>query len=58
MADPVIEIRRIGPGFVVVVSPPDLAHPPQPFDTIKQAFGYAGGLRIVTGWRKSDLTGE
>lgn len=59
MSDPVIEIRRDGEaGFVVVVKPPDPAHPPETFDDLRRARGAAGGIRLVTGWRKVDLTGE
>ena len=58
MAEPIIEIRRDGAGFVVACSPPDPAHPPATFPDKRAAFGFAGGKRLVTGWPKVDLTGE
>jgi hypothetical protein len=54
---PAIYIRRKGAGFVVAVEPPDPAHPPAEFADKRVALGAAGGLRLVTGWRKLDLTG-
>lgn len=56
-ATPEIHIRREGAGFAVEVLPPHPAHPIRTFDSIRSAFGHAGGLRMVTGWRKVDLTG-
>lgn len=56
--DPVIEIRRENGGFVVSVEPADPAYPPRHFDNSRSAFGCAGGIRMVTGWRKVDRTGE
>lgn len=53
-----IEVRRDGAGFVVVVQPPDPAHPPERYETMRSAWGAAGGLRLVTGWPKVDKTGE
>ena len=52
-----VEIRTEGAGFVVVCVPPDPAHPPRSFSDKREAFGFAGGLRLVTGRRKVDLTG-
>jgi len=56
MADPVIEIRREGVGFVLEVLPPDPAYPVEHFDNARSARGSASGIRLVTGWRKVDLT--
>lgn len=53
-----IEVRREGDGFAVVVVPPHLAHPPAHYHNKRSAFGAAGGLRLVTGWRRVDLTGD
>lgn len=60
MADvpPTIEVRRDGDGFAVVVSPPDPVHPPRHFDQLRDAYGFAGGTRMTTGWPRVDLTGE
>jgi hypothetical protein len=57
MDAPVIAIRREGVGFVVALEPDDPAHPPRHFDNQRSAFGWAGGMRMTTGWRKLDLTG-
>lgn len=57
MTDPVIEIRSTATGYEVAVVPADLQYPVQTFADKRQAFGCAGGLRIVTGFRKVDLTG-
>lgn len=55
----VVTIRRHGEaGFVVAIEPPDPEHPPQVFETFKRANGCAGGLRLVLGLRKVDLTAE
>lgn len=51
-----VEIRRKGAGFVVVCNPPDPAHPPRCFDDKREAYGWAGGLRLTLGRRKIDLT--
>lgn len=56
MSAPAIEIRRKGSGFVVEVVPPDPEHPPAMYSDKRTAFGAAGGFRLVTGWRKVDLT--
>lgn len=53
-----IEVRRNGSGFVVEVLPPAPAYPVAHFDDLRTAWGHAGGIRIATGWRKVDLTGE
>lgn len=58
MADPVIEIRSTPSGYEVSVVPASLGYPVQTFPGKRQAFGCAGGLRIVTGFPKLDLTGE
>lgn len=57
METSVVEIRRDGAGFVVEVVPPDPAYPAERFDDVRRAFGAAGGIKLVTGWRKVDLTG-
>lgn len=54
----VIAIRRDGAGFVVGIEPPDPAYPPERFETFKRANGAAGGLRLVLGLRKVDLTDQ
>lgn len=56
MSASVIEIRRNGDGFEVAVVPSDPDHPPVHFDAKKDAFGHIGGVRLVTGWPKIDLT--
>ena len=56
MPEPVIAIRQDDAGFVVAVEPPDPAHSAQHFSDKRAAFGFAGGLKMVTGWRKVDLT--
>ena len=58
MAKAVVTIRRDGAGFVVAVEPPDPAYPPAPYADIRRAWGAAGGIRLVTGWPKVDLTGS
>lgn len=55
-AEPTIEIRRTATGYAVAVVPANLAYPVQTFTDKRQAFGCASGLRIVTGFRKIDLT--
>ena len=57
MVAPAIHIRRDGAGFLVEVVPPNPAYPSERFDDVRRARGVAGGLRLVTGWRKVDLTG-
>jgi len=54
----VIEIRRELSGYRVVLVPPDPTQPDQLFTDKREAFGCAGGIRMVTGRRKVDLTGE
>ena len=54
----VVEISEDGEaGFRVRLDPPDAAKPDQWFRTAKEARGHAGGIRLVTGRRKVDLTG-
>ena len=53
-----VEIRRLGKGFAVNCVPPDPAYPPETFTDKRHAFGYAGGISLVTGRRKIDLTGS
>jgi len=58
MDGPVIEIRRAGDEFMVAVEPPHPDHPPEVFTTMRRAFGFACGKRMVTGWAKRDCTQE
>lgn len=51
-------MRRDGAGYVVAVEPADPAHPPQSFSDRRAAWGAAGGLRLVLGLPKVNLTGE
>lgn len=51
-------IEREGAGFRVRTDPPDPRHPDATFDCIKRARGAAGGIRLVTGRLKRDLSGE
>ena len=54
----VVEMRPDGTGgFAVVCVPPDPAHPPQSFADRRDAWGRCGGIKLVTGRRKVDLTG-
>lgn len=55
---PVVTMRRNGPDYVVAIEPDDPAHPPQTFPEKRAAWGAAGGLRLVLGLQKIDLTGE
>lgn len=55
---PVVAMRRAGAEFVVAVEPADPAHPPQTFLDKRKAWGAAGGLRLVLGLQKVDLTGD
>lgn len=57
-SDITVTIKPDGDGFSVVLDPPDDRHPPQHFDDVRKARGMAGGLRLVLGARKIDLTGE
>lgn len=54
----IVEISKEGAGFRVRLDPPDPAKPDQWFCDIREARGCAGGLRLVTGRRKVDLTGS
>ena len=59
MGPGIVEISGDGEaGFRVRLDPPDPAKPDQWFATAKEARGCAGGIRLVTGWRKVDLTGS
>lgn len=53
-----VHVRRHGRGFVVECNPPDPAHPAQVFDTMRAAWGYAGGVKLTTGRHKIDSTGD
>lgn len=52
-----VEIRPERGGFAVVLVPPDPSRPDEWFADVREARGCAGGLRLVTGRRKVDLTG-
>ena len=53
----IVEISEGEAGFRVrLLDPPDPAKPDQWFATAKEARGCAGGIRMVTGRRKVDLT--
>ena len=58
MSDHTIIIRQLGRAYSVEVEPPHPDHPPRVFGDPRSALGCAGGLRIVTGWKKLDLSGE
>ena len=53
MSAGVVEVRRDGGGFRVVLNPPDPAHPPRSFDEQREAFGYAGAFASCSGGAKS-----
>lgn len=53
-----VEVGKDGEGFRVTCCPPDPLHPVQRFAEFRRAWGHAGGIRVVTGRRKVDLTGE
>lgn len=52
-----VEIRPDGEGWLVRCEPPDPSRPDQWFSDLRHARGTAGGIRLVTGRRKVDLTG-
>ncbi|WP_072384070.1 hypothetical protein [Novosphingobium sp. NDB2Meth1] len=56
MDAPVIVIRNEGGLYVVTVEPEHPSYPPQSFGSHKVAYGTAGGMRLVTGWKRIDLT--
>ena len=58
MVDPVVEVRRADGGCLVAVVPPDPAYPAEPYAEFRRAWGAAGGIRLVTGSPKVDLTGD
>jgi hypothetical protein len=43
--------------YVEVLPPPDGIGHDREFQTHRAAYGYASGLKMVTGWRLLDLTG-
>ena len=55
MADHIIILRAADAGFSVSIEPPSPEEAGQTFQSYKQARGYAGGLRLVKGWKLSDL---
>lgn len=58
MGGGIVEISRDGAGFRVRLDPPVDGKPDQWFADLREARGCTGGLRLVTGRRKLDLTGE
>ena len=61
MSDHTIFIRaaEAGTGFSVQIDPPLRdADYDREFDTHKEAYGYAGGFRLVKGWPVTDTTGH
>ncbi len=54
----VVEVRPVEGGYRVALVPPDPAWPDEVFECPKAARGAAGGIRLVTGRRKVDLTGQ
>ena len=52
-----VDVTAEGDGFLVSCNPPEPQHPPERFPTFRQAWGSAGGIRLVTGRSKRDLTG-
>jgi hypothetical protein len=54
----IIAVRRNSDGYTVAVEPADPAHPAQCFPDMRAAWGAAGGLKLVLGIPKVDLTGE
>lgn len=53
-----VEIRRDSDGYRVACVPPDPKREDEWFADLREARGTAGGIRLVTGRRKVDLTGE
>lgn len=52
-----VDVTIEGDGFLVACNPPDPARPDEWFPTFREAWGTAGGIRLVTGRTKRDLTG-
>jgi hypothetical protein len=52
-----VDVTAHGDGFLVSCVPPDPKRPPERFATFREAWGCAGGIRLVTGRAKRDLTG-
>lgn len=53
-----VDVTADGGGFLVVCNPPDPKRTDQWFPTFREAWGTAGGIRLVTGRHKRDLTGS
>lgn len=57
MDGPIVAMRDTPDGrFSVGIEPPDPLRPPETFDSKREAWGAAGGLRLVHGLRKVDCT--
>lgn len=52
----VVEMREGDGGFVVSLIPPDPAYPDATFTDRREAWGHAGGIRLLTGREKVDRT--
>lgn len=44
--------------FLVAIVPPHEGHPPKLFEDHRTARGWAGGVRLVTGWKLIDQVAE
>jgi hypothetical protein len=55
---PIIAVRLNSDGYTVAVEPADPSRPPQRFPDKRAAWGATGGLKLVLGIPKVDLTGE
>lgn len=52
-----VDVTKDGDGFLVACNPPDPNREPEWCATFREAWGTAGGIRLVTGRTKRDLTG-
>ena len=52
-----VDVTVDGEGFKVACNPPDPRWDPRTFPTFREAWGSAGGIRLVSGRIKRDLTG-
>lgn len=52
-----VDVRREKGGFRVSCDPPDPMRADEVFATMREAWGHAGGIKLVTGRIKRDLTG-
>lgn len=51
-----VDVTNSGDGFMVTCNPPDPKREPEWCATFYEAWGTAGGIRLVTGRTKRDLT--